>query len=941
MLDIFNIKIAKSILDKVNAIRSFSKNRMFLVLVIFSIFIINFSAFAQTPGSMAGMGYLGSLMTGDEALIDSYGEQLGHAPIQLQEQECPLIEELRARYNSGCWSCLVLGELITAFLEAAKKGLPVTQKAGVTLLWVCFAIWLVFWAQKNVISVTEIQIGNILNDLLKCLFKIAIAYWFIHIGTTAIRDYFITPMMSIGGVIGQQFWPKEIKEYTEDWEVLTDEDYAEVDKAVEELMKQSASSPQSVTQTAVTSGVGEGLSAEEIAENEAATAKNDANFAKTAVPNLLIPGVKGGSISSGAGCRPSSATGGKGSTCHKGVDVGGLDPNDPCVPYIAAGPGTLHYIELGGYGRVAMINHGKVGEYYWVTTYNHMSAATETLKVSNNLRSGMSIKQGVPIGCTGGSGGKRVGGKVVISEGGYGKHVHFEVFASKNDAKGNWPSNKQVDPLALLEGEVIFMSDICPQCNGKNRLVSKAAEKFLDCKTETANWTCRKEVGEGWNPKGNAEIVTLNTSIDMSGYTSINTSLATNIPEFKYKGPEDIMPKSVINSLLGATRAITNTTAEIMVLGNAVTCYANDKNGGAWNITDSIKIINVFMWISGAIIWVLGFLLTLAVAYYLLDISFKIGFAVLAIPVVMGLWPFGFTQGKLYVVLSIIAKSSATFAFLALTTAFGLAMVSEAIGGLEDLYEALENVASSTEAEADELREYISSRMMPFSSTFLLVCFVMIYFYKLVEQTISDLVNKFFPDKAFGDSSPMHSAATMMTSWAKKMATKATGLDLAKDIVAHQTGRLVKGGLKASGKIAKGTVGFVGAAVTAAPIAGVKSAIKGKGFGAGFGKRLGKTDAAIALKQTGESLKKGGEAIRKGWRATANFMKDPKGNLQKAWQMARANEKEWRQDVAKDIDNGWKSFKHKAGSPVRVVGNWSSRKARKIRAKIQERAQKK
>jgi len=767
-------------------------------------------------------------------------------------QKCATSAQLKARYNAGCWSCLVLERLTSAFLHAANKGLPVVQKAGITLLLLGSGLWIMFWALKSVSSFTQVQTANILNDLFKFLFKVCLAYVFITLSTTAISQYFIRPIMSVGAIIGQQFWHEKVALYTEDWEELTDEDYAEVDKVVENIMSQ-VPTKSSKQETVINGGAGNDLTPEEIADNEEANKENDANFAKTAIPNLLIPGVQGGVISSGAGCRPKSATGGKGSTCHRGVDVGGLNKGSECIPYIAAGPGQLYYTELGGYGRVALINHGKVGDYYWVTSYNHMSSATETLKIKNSLRSGMSIKQGVPIGCTGGSGGKRdASGKVQITESGFDKHVHFEVFASKQNPGGGWPSGKQVDPLALLGREVVFLNDICNQCNGNNRVVSKAAESFLKsekkppCEIGTENWTCRIPVGNGWAAAGEA-IQNVNSSVDVGGSYSGDynyDSLVVDIPqEIKYTGPTNIMPKSIMNSILGAMRAITNTTADNMVLGNMVMCYAGLKNGGAWKIEifdiDIAHVLNIFLWLEGAIIWALGFMLTLAVSYYFIDISFKIGFAVLAIPVVFGIWPFGFGQDKLFKAISIIAKSSATFAFLAITTKFGMDLVSEALNGVDDIYAKIDAFATETvtENQEDLFKAEIDNTLYLFSPTFIMMAFAIIYFYKMVQGTISDLVNKFFPDNVFGDSSPMHSAATMMTSFAHKMAMKVTGADLAKDIVAHQTGRLVKGGLT---KAKDGVVGGLKAA--AHPVRTGKQAYNaakklGKKISSAFGKK--------------------------------------------------------------------------------------------------------
>ncbi len=802
--------------------------------------------------------------------------------------ECPSAEDLRVRYGAGCWSCLVFEKLTSAFLYAAKKGLPITAKAGATLLWLGCAIWFVFWALKNVSSFTQVQIGNILNDLIKFLFKVAIAYWFIVYGTAAINKYIVTPLLSVGAIIGQQFWDEDVKDYMEDWETITEEDYREAEKAVEQIVSQTPI-PASAEGGMVSPSESD-LTPEEIAENEAINEANNANFKKSAIPNLLIPGVRGGYISSGAGCRPKSATGGKGSTCHKGVDVGGLS-KDGCVPYISAGPGTLYYIELGGYGRVAMINHGKVGDYYWVTSYNHMSSGTADLKQRSGLFSGMSIMQGVPIGCTGGSGGKRVGNVVQITDNGYSKHVHFEVYAAKENPGGGWPSSKQVDPLALLGGEIVFLRDICPNCTGSNRLVSKAAENFLGCQTETDNWTCRKQVGQGW-PAGGEAIQSLNSSVDF-GSISDTTSIIT-IPEIKYTGPTEIMPKSVMNSMLGAMRAITNTVAENMVLGNAIMCYAGLKNGGAWYISafdiEIASITNFFTWLQGAIIWVLGFMLLMSVGYYFIDISFKIGFAVLALPLVMGLWPFGITQDKLFVVISIIAKASACFAFMAVSTAFGMELVSQSLGGLEELYSNMEtlDIGGRHDGKYATIRNAIEEKLEMFSISFLMILFSIMYFYKLVQSTCSDLVNKFFPDKAFGDSNPMHSGATMATSFVARPLKNAASL--VGDIATHQVGKAAQGALRATGH------------AIAHPMRAGR-AIGGKG--------------KQALKATGKGLK----ATGKGLKAAGHAIANPKETAKKAANATKEGIKSGAKSLGKGIVSGAKAVGGAIIHPLKTIGN--------------------
>lgn len=718
----------------------------------------------------------------EEEIADVQEEILGTGGIV----SCPTSDQLKARYHAGCWSCLVLEKLTSAFLHAANHGLKVVQKAGLTLLWLGTAIWIVFWGLKNVSSFTEIQLGNILNDLFKFLFKAAIAYWFIVYSTTAISKYFITPMMSVGARIGQEFWSQDVKDFTREWDDA--EPVEDLQTVVDEAKKEGAAEiAQNQTTTEITTP-------EQQEMLNAAKQMEIHESANSDIPAFITPGVPG-HISSYPGCRkPFRTSNGKmGSTSHMGLDVGGND----MAPITAIAGGTITYSGNAstGWGLKAMITTTHKGN-TWIHLYGHMNPKTYA-KFKNN-KNGRTVVRGEQIGNVGTTGNST------------GPHLHLEVQLTGKVGGYNY-KQAYLDPISLGQGKIVpraYKYDEATKtftfykarCNGT----------FVDPIPPTGYAKGAKLPAGGFSSNGKAGLdlsdtyVMDGTGADGAGDTNYD-SLIVEIPEVKYTGPTNIMPKSIMNSILGATRAITNTTADVMVMGNMMMCYSRQKDGGAWKINadwlpEKLQYwTNWVMWIQGGIIWCLGFMLTVAIAYYLVDISFKIGFAVLAIPVVMGLWPFGFTQGKLFVALSIIAKSSATFAFLALTTAFGMGLVSAAVGGLDEIYEVMDAVAQGEEVE-ELKRSHVRDALYLFSPTFVLLIFAILYFFKLVQQTISDLVNKFFPDQAFGDSSPMHSGATMATSFLKKMAGKATDLSLARDIVTHRAGNLVKGGIKRTGK---------------------------------------------------------------------------------------------------------------------------------------------
>ena len=263
---------------------------------------------------------------------------------------------------------------------------------------------------------------------------------------------------------------------------------------------------------------------------------------------------------------------------------------------------------------------------------------------------------------------------------------------------------------------------------------------------------------------------TTSTGLDISG-TQVESSYLLG-PDY-----DGLLPPHLLNNLMTYIGAVDATVTNHLKIGHMITCHST--HAGAWGFPEyGLSIPNFWMWLCGAAIWIVGFCMTFSVLFYLVDMSFKLGFALVALPIVTGLWPFGMTKGKLKICFNIILNASGTFIFLAMTTACGLVLVDSALAvgqgimdntitdavaraqGTQTLFSKIE--AGDTEATAD--------MFSIFSSSFFVLVFAYLYAIKIIGSTVSDYVDVFFDSDGLG--SPMHRMFTRSVDVAKEQMKK-------------------------------------------------------------------------------------------------------------------------------------------------------------------------
>lgn len=768
-------------------------------------------------------------------VVASNGDEL---TAELNTSGCPLVSKYLRKYTSGCWSCLVVEKLTSAFLRVASTGLPVCESAGRTLLLWGFIIWMCLWALKNVASFTEIKGGNIFSDLLKMCGKVAIAYICISVSTQVLREFIITPIMGIGSTIAQSYVysdkimnsNKTMKDYgweefnwDDVFEPIDPEEYAKLQAQVDKNNVADATPEQRREAEApedTTGGTGVVEEPHQVQYDSDEQIVVDLQNAFIGVLKKQLSEIRA-SCSGGDYCD----SGKQGSGCHYSNRVGSASRScGNCRSKSCNDKGHQDYVKkhimkIAGYGEA--LDHYCQASITAAMKKLHEEVGGKATEVLNKAVA--SCTAGANLGAY---------GDVKVCEGG---KVFQEVVKGINVADSIYYHNVQTASQAnqkvgggsgmhvvtyMGNGKTISFNGDTP--NGIGNLCDGSYYYNVQAKVLCVSCLLRKVIKESGyadinlnklkkmaQEGGNQSYINHEGGVyrDIDGASfdanAAADSLIVEIPDIKYTGPTDIMPKSVMNSMLASIKAITDTTAQLQVLGNVATCFSNMKHGGAWVIIDwdvpslYVTMTNLWMWIDGAILWLLGFVLTCAVAFYMVDISFKIGFAVMAFPVVLGLWPFKVTSKKLADVVSIIARSSAIFAFLSISSYYAIELVVAGVGGkegLQGIFNEFNGIVSGT-VEGDERDALITKwkdSFNIFSSGFILTLFACAYAYKLIGKTTEDLVEKFYPDGVFGsDTNPMHKGMTTLVSGAKKLNDK-YGTGLVKDIAAHQTGKLIR-----------------------------------------------------------------------------------------------------------------------------------------------------
>ena len=268
----------------------------------------------------------------------------------------------------------------------------------------------------------------------------------------------------------------------------------------------------------------------------------------------------------------------------------------------------------------------------------------------------------------------------------------------------------------------------------------------------------------------------------------------------------------ILDNMQDMMLKIYNSLSKLFMLGHGLMCYASEITPiciptSAKDIFDcTITVPRLNYWIPGLAIYIVGFFMTMAIGMYFVDVSFKLGFAVLMLPLSLGLWPFPPTKGKFIENIQIVVHNAMLFAFAAIGTAYATTLIINGIfedeAGWNDFWAIVDDSKSVSlwdyftnhdkyQAYKDNLHK-LSENFSLDATHILVILFCLIFAFKILGSSINDYLNRFFGEGSLGGAEgAMHHMGTQAIGYATSR-TVAPAMRLARDIAVTQAGRGVE-----------------------------------------------------------------------------------------------------------------------------------------------------
>ncbi|MBQ9035398.1 MAG: cell wall hydrolase [Alphaproteobacteria bacterium] len=210
--------------------------------------------------------------------------------------------------------------------------------------------------------------------------------------------------------------------------------------------------------------------------------------------------------------------------------------------------------------------------------------------------------------------------------------------------------------------------------------------------------------------------------------------------------PPNLFNTQTLKRMSEMLQTIYASLGRVYVIGQGLMCFST--HAGKIDLT-FFKMVNIPYWLAGFAIYLSAFFITISIGLFFVDVAFKIGFALLMLPISISLWPFEATRGKLTENFSVIIRNSMLFAMVSIGISYALTLIeNSAMQAIND--------ADFAQAINDNSMKGIGKQFALSGTNTLVIFFCVLYAYFLIQASVKDYLDRIFSDNVFGGSSPMH-----------------------------------------------------------------------------------------------------------------------------------------------------------------------------------------
>lgn len=130
---------------------------------------------------------------------------------------------------------------------------------------------------------------------------------------------------------------------------------------------------------------------------------------------------------------------------------------------------------------------------------------------------------------------------------------------------------------------------------------------------------------------------------------------------------------SVYNSVLSTVRCFGVAASTLPAIGRGLTCYAWDAG--------HLGFPHLGMWLSGALMYVFGLMIWLAISFYMIDCTVQIGMLSGLVPLLIACWPFKFTEAYTFKGCKMLMNSFFSYVMLGVILLLGTMITTHAATG--------------------------------------------------------------------------------------------------------------------------------------------------------------------------------------------------------------------------------------------------------------------